>query len=205
MTKTAERRQENFERVSNDLKLQGYRERKCTISILRANLVPFILMLPLTILADNLWQTFVLSGRQNSPELVSPLQLVLFLLMLIVLHEAFHGLTWAIFTENHLRSIGFGVIWKLLMPYCTCLVPLKKWQYMLGIAMPTVILGFGLMIPALLYRSSLLFFSSILMIYGGGADLYVFLELLFQKKTVNDVVYIDHPSECGYVVFEKQT
>lgn len=80
----------------------------------------------------------------------SPLSLELliwqlpFTLMLTVVHELIHGITWGIFAEKHFQSINFGVIWKMLTLYCHCSVPLKKWQYVLGAAMPTLVLGAGL-------------------------------------------------------------
>ena len=38
----------------------------------------------------------------------------------IVVHELIHGLTWACYAKSGWKSISFGVMWKLLTPYCHC-------------------------------------------------------------------------------------
>lgn len=48
------------------------------------------------------------------------------LFLLIVIHEAIHGLTSGIFAKGHRNAIAFGVIWEMLTPYCTCAEPLAK-------------------------------------------------------------------------------
>ena len=69
--------------------------------------------------------------------------LLMLILCLSILHELIHGITWSLFTKNHFHSIDFGFIWSSFSPYCTCSEPLEKWQYLLGTAMPTLVLGGG--------------------------------------------------------------
>ena len=61
--------------------------------------------------------------------------------LLVILHELIHGITWAFFARNYFHSIDFGFIWSTFSPHCTCSEPLGKWQYLLGAAMPTLVLG----------------------------------------------------------------
>ena len=100
------------------------------------------------------------------------------LIILIVVHELIHGITWAVFAKNHFRSIDFGVIWKMITPYCTCSEPLKKWQYITGGAMPTLILGGGLTAVAAACSSFPLLFLAVIMIFGGGGDIFIILKML---------------------------
>ncbi len=125
------------------------------------------------------------------------------LLVLIVLHEGIHGLTWGCFAPSRLRAIEFGVIWKALMPYCTCAEPLTKRQYLLGCLMPTLVLGFGLSAAAAALGSPCLFSLSAIMILSGGGDVLIAWKLLLHRAPDAEVRYLDHPYECGLVAFER--
>ena len=104
--------------------------------------------------------------------------LFLAILVLLVVHECIHGLTWSLFAPNHFASISFGVIWKALTPYCTCNAPLKRWQYVLGTAMPTLVLGVGLTAAAAVLHQNALFLLAEIMILGGGGDCLIILHML---------------------------
>lgn len=130
---------------------------------------------------------------------------IMFLILLLLLtagHEGIHGLTWGCFAKNHFHAISFGVIWKALTPYCCCSDPLTKKQYVLGVAMPTLILGFGLTLIATFSGNFWLWLLSEIMIFGGGGDFLITLKILLYRPKSKDVLYFDHPYECGVVVFE---
>lgn len=95
------------------------------------------------------------------------------------------------------RSIEFGVIWSALTPYCTCSEPLKKGQYILGAAMPTVVLGFGLGIAAVYTGQSLLLYLSLLMMVGGGGDFCIIGKLL-RHRPKGEAIYCDHPMNAAW-------
>ena len=120
-----------------------------------------------------------------------------------MIHECLHGLTWALFAPRHFASISFGVIWKALTPYCTCSAPLRRWQYALGTAMPTLVLGPGLILAAAALHQNGLFLLAEIMILGGGGDFLILLQLLRYRPASPDVLCLDHPCECGFVAFEK--
>ena len=124
-------------------------------------------------------------------------------LLLIILHEAIHGLTWGAFNKRHWNAISFGIIWHSLTPYCTCAEPLKKAQYIIGAVMPTLILGFGLLGVAANLGNHTLFVLSLCIIFGGGGDFLIILKLLRYKCYNKTVLFYDHPYECGLVAFEK--
>lgn len=107
------------------------------------------------------------------------------------------------FGKDYWKSIRFGVIWKALTPYCTCAQPIKRGQYILGAAMPTLVLGIGLTAAAALTGSFSVFTLAIAMIFGGGGDFAIILKMLLHRQCGKEAVYYDHPYECGVVVFEK--
>lgn len=107
------------------------------------------------------------------------------------------------FGKDYWKSIRFGVIWKALTPYCTCLRPAKRGQYILGAAMPTLVLGIGLTAAAALTGVFWVFILAIAMIFGGGGDFTIILKILLHRQRGKEAVYYDHPYECGVVVFEK--
>ena len=80
---------------------------------------------------------------------------------------------------------------------------MKRWQYILGGLMPTLILGFGLTAVSCLFHSLFWLIISELLILGGGGDFIIALKILLHRSKGKDTLYYDHPYECGVVVFEK--
>ena len=194
LTPAEQKRKEQFALVCEEMERQGYRKTDLTIGVVKANLLALIVMLPFAVLSG----AVVLSR-------VSLVLLFLFLalLLLTAVHEGIHALTWAMFGKDYWKSIRFGVIWKALTPYCTCLRPAKRGQYILGAAMPTLVLGIGLTAAAALTGIFWVFILALAMIFGGGGDFAIILKMLLHRQQGRDAVYYDHPYECGVVVFEK--
>ena len=126
------------------------------------------------------------------------------ILGLAVVHEAIHGLVWGLCAERRFRAIEFGVIWEMVTPYCTCSDPLRRWQYVLGAAMPTVVLGFIPAVVAAFAHNPLLFALAIVMVLGGGGDALIIIKMLRHRTPAgSSTVYYDHPCECGLVAFTR--
>lgn len=196
------KRKESFQKICNEMEKNGYETRNLTVNVLQANIAAVIVMLPFVVLVG--WIYFTVNPiRKFSSETMEALLFFPTLLCFIVLHEMIHGITWGIFAKKHFRSIDFGVMWKALSPYCTCSEPMKKWQYIIGGAMPTLILGFGLALIATVLNHFLLFVLSELMVFSGGGDFFIILKMLLYRSKNKEVVYYDHPYECGFVAFEK--
>ncbi|MEZ3494055.1 MAG: DUF3267 domain-containing protein [Lachnospiraceae bacterium] len=123
--------------------------------------------------------------------------------LLVILHELIHGITWAFFARNYFHSIDFGFIWSTFSPHCTCSEPLGKWQYLLGAAMPTLVLGGAVAVIGVLTNQFLLLFLAEIMIFSGGGDFLIILKILLYRTDKKEILYCDHPYECGFVVFEK--
>ena len=204
LTPAEQKRKEQFALVCEEMERQGYRKTDLTIGVVKANLLALIVMLPFAVLSG----AVVLSRVSflSMAELMSPFDFLLFLLVMLLLtavHEGIHALTWAMFGKDYWKSIRFGVIWKALTPYCTCLRPAKRGQYILGAAMPTLVLGIGLTAAAALTGVFWVFILAIAMIFGGGGDFTIILKILLHRQRGKEAVYYDHPYECGVVVFEK--
>lgn len=169
LTPAEQKRKEQFALVCEEMERQGYRKIDLTIGVVKANLLALIVMLPFAVLSG----AVVLSRVSflSMAESMSPFDFLLYLLVMLLLtavHEGIHALTWAMFGKDYWKSIRFGVIWKALTPYCTCLRPAKRGQYILGAAMPTLVLGIGLTAAAARMGIFWVFILALAMIFGGG-------------------------------------
>lgn len=203
LTPAEQERKEQFAVVCAEMEQQGYRKTDLTIGVVKANLIALIVMLPFAVLSG----AVVLSrcSLRSMAESISSWDFLIFLLVMLLLtavHEGIHGFTWAMFAEGHWKAIRFGVIWKALTPYCTCAQPMKRGQYILGAAMPTLVLGIGLTAAAALTGIFWILILAIAMIFGGG-DFAIILKMLLHRQRGKEAVYYDHPYEYGVVVFEK--
>jgi hypothetical protein len=206
LTKNEQKRMKHFDDLCAQMEQNGYTVKNRTVGVVKANVAAIFLMLPF--MALTAWIYYAVNRTVDVSweiERVGPLLLLwlLIYICLVVLHELIHGATWGIFAKSHLHSIEFGVIWSALTPYCTCSEPMKKWQYLLGSVMPTLILGFGLAAVGTAAHSFFLFTLAEIMILGGGGDFLIILKMLCYRAEGKETVYYDHPSECGFVVFEK--
>lgn len=202
LTEKELKRKEHFEKLNSEMQQKGYKITNMIIDIRQANCLGPLSMLPF--MAIIFWIYYTVNGFDlEGISLGFAVVFFLSILCLTILHELIHGITWGIFAKNHLYSIDFGIIWSTLSPYCTCSEPLKKWQYLLGAAMPTFVLGGGIAAVAVITNQLLLFFLSEFMILSGGGDFLITLKILLYRTHKKKSVYCDHPYECGFVVFEK--
>lgn len=195
------RRKDRFEVLRAGLERDGWTAHNLTIDVVKANLLALAVMLPFAV-AVTIWYLVVNGGLGDDLSLPGLFVLLVLFFALIAAHEGIHGLVWGLFAPNGFRSIEFGVIWSALAPYCTCSEPMRKGQYILGSAMPTLLLGFGLGIVAVYAGMDLLLYLSVLLILGGGGDFCIILKLLAYRPQ-GEAVYCDHPYELGLVAFER--
>ena len=180
---------------------EKYKKEKVTINVYLANIFAILLLIP-TILIFGvpyylIWKNDILFQFKGH-HLWSSLIVLLVLILGTIAHELIHGIVWAKFTKNGFKSIKFGIMWKMVTPYCHCKEPLKMKHYTLGAIMPAIILGF---IPAILAivvgNVALLIFGMFFTIAAGG-DFLVIYTLRNEKK---DTLIEDHPSEVGFYVY----
>ena len=196
------KRKEAYDRLCQEMDLAGYKKRDLTVGVLAANTLSLLLSLPFAIAITVI---YFLVNPQGSSQLSSLWWLLFFpvFFLLAAVHEFIHGLTWSRFTTGGFGSIAFGVIWKTLTPYCTCSEPLTRGQYILGGAMPTVVLGFALSAAAVALARPFLLVLAVTMVLAGGGDMLIIAKLLCYRPKGRDTLYYDHPYECGLVAFER--
>ena len=195
-----QRRLDRFEKLAEDMQRQGYTRRDLTIGMGKANRFAMILMIALLAVGFGL---YYLVHRRLDLSGTNPLILLAVLVVLIVAHELIHGACWSLFTPRHFRDIEFGIMKPSMTPYCACLVPLKRGQHIFGTVMPLVVLGIIPMIVGIAIGNSGVLFIGIVMSASAAGDILIIKNLLAYKSSAREVVYMDHPTEAGGVVFER--
>ena len=202
LTEKEVNRRDNFEKFKSEMQQKGYKMKNIIINTQQAKPLCLLIMLPFMALA--FWIYYNVNGFDlDCLSLGFVVALIVLISCLTILHELIHGITWGLFAKKHFHSIDFGIIWSSFSPYCTCSNPLKKWQYLLGVAMPTLVLGGGVAVVAVMANQLLLFFLAEYMILSGGGDFLIILKSVLYHADKKESVYCDHPYECGFVVFEK--
>ena len=202
LTKAEQRRQERFDRLTEQMLENGYSRKELTISIAKANVFAFVLLIPLAIIG--FWLFFQINGAGGiSTGLGTMFIFLVSIFVLIVVHEMIHGACWAVFSKNHLKDIEFGIMMPYLAPYCTCAEPLTKSQYLFGALMPLLLLGILPMIIGILAGSILVLLIGILMADAAAGDIMIAWKVIRFKSSAKEVVFIDHPTQGGGVVFER--
>ena len=120
-----------------------------------------------------------------------------------MVHELIHGLSWSLFAEHHWKDIEFGFMKQYLTPYCTCGVPLEKGAYIFGALMPLILLGILPMIAGILCGSFGILLLGIIMADSAAGDIMIVWKILRYRSEAGTIVYIDHPTQAGGVIFEK--
>jgi hypothetical protein len=184
---------------------EKYKKEKVTINVYRANIFGVLFLIPTTLIFGVpyylMWKNEILFQVKDifiRYHVWSALIIILVLIFGIIAHELIHGIVWAKFTKNGFKSIKFGIIWKMITPYCHSKEPLKVQQYTLGAIMPAIILGFIPVILSIVVGNIALLAFGIIFILSASGDFYVIYTLRNEKK---DTLIEDHPSEVGYYVY----
>jgi hypothetical protein len=189
--------------------LENYNKEKLTIDLVWANVFGILILIPVALIFGLpfylLWHPkmeikdfFENLFLQNSA--LGGLSVFVILISGIIVHELIHGIVWSRFAKDGFNSIKFGVLWKMLTPYCHCKEPLTVRQYIWGAIAPAILLGF---IPSVLALGTgsfgMLVFGMLFTIVAAGDFLII---NLIRKENKNDLVQ-DHPSEAGCYIYRK--
>ena len=203
LTEAEKRRLEQFEDICYDYEHQGYRKTELTISMAHANIFAIIFTIPVFIIG---WVLFILRFGFSAMRPMTLRELVIWIIglaVIVVLHEFIHGFCWGLYAEHYFKDIEFGFIWKYLTPYCTCMAPLTKKQYLFGTAMPLIVLGILPTCAALINGSYLMLFTGLIMIGAASGDILIMREIMRYRTDAKDVLYLDHPTMGGGVILER--
>lgn len=185
------------------------KERKETINIVTANVVSIgILLISAIVLYGIFFMVYDSRSRFNSNTLGSIvdnfgtlyLKFMIVLIVGVIVHEFIHGLTWGLYAKSKFKSISFGVMWKMLTPYCHCSEPLKVPHYAVGALMPLITLGLIPAVVAICLGSLFWLNKSIIFIAAAAGDIMIVWKL--RKENRNNMI-LDHPTEAGYLVYEE--
>ena len=199
LTEKEQKRLDRFEQTAEDLQAKGYRRVDLVVDIARANAFGLAMMVPLFIGGFLLFWKLHPEGIQQ----FNPVAFLILYLVLIVVHELLHGITWSLFSEHHWQDIDFGIMLKLLTPYCTCAVPLAEGQYIAGALMPLIVLGILPTIAALVNGSTLVLLTGLVMIVSAAGDILIVRKLRSHRTEATEIIILDHPTEAGTVIFER--
>lgn len=195
------------------VQLDNFQKEKKTISIAKANLYSIIGLIPISILYFIPFY-FVWKERLNITylkELIRTMDLatnglslslvVIFTMIAgIVFHELIHGISWSLYTENGFKSIRFGIMLKMLTPYCHCKEPLKVKHYITGAIMPAIILGlFPALVAIVIGNLPLLIFGTFFTIAAMGD--FMIIQLIIKEDSHSLV--LDHPNEAGCYIYRQ--
>ncbi|QIH35635.1 DUF3267 domain-containing protein [Sphingobacterium sp. DR205] len=126
---------------------------------------------------------------------------VLVVVIGVVVHELIHGITWSCYIKNGFRSIKFGVLMKMLTPYCHCKEPLRVKQYIIGALMPSIILGIIPIIYAWFSGNTNILLFAIFFTASAAGD-FMIVQLIWREDMRSLV--LDHPSEAGCFIYKKK-
>lgn len=187
------------------MNLENYTQEKLTIDIVKANVYGVLILIPIALLYGLpyflIWGNEInASGLKEMARFAGGLLILVSLAGGIVLHELIHGIVWACCAKKGFKSIRFGVLWKLVTPYCHCSEPLKVKHYMLGAIMPAIILGLLPAIIAIVIGNLLLLIFAVFFTMAAIGDFMIIN--LIRKEEMNTLV-LDHPSEAGCYVYRK--
>ncbi|HEY4652279.1 MAG TPA: DUF3267 domain-containing protein, partial [Pontibacter sp.] len=161
-----------------ELQAEEYSRQELTMSAEKANMLASVFILPvlLVFIPLYLWlwpeQFELYSLRSFFVE--NKVRLIYYPLLLFipgaVVHELLHGFTWAAFCKHGLKSIKYGVHWKMLTPYCHCKEVLPLRAYRLGGMMPGLVMGILPTIAGLLLGYLPVFAFGLLFTVAAGGD-----------------------------------
>ncbi|HJZ41110.1 MAG TPA: DUF3267 domain-containing protein [Bacteroidales bacterium] len=188
----------------------NYKKEKLTIDIGKANLYSLLVFIPVGLFfvlpfiviwhESASWNTITEFFQSNNLSVYwgLPLTVLLVLFLGIAAHELLHGLAWSRFATKGFRSVKFGVIWKMVTPYCHCTEPLTVKHYIIGAIVPAIVLGIIPSIVGIITGSlALLVFGAFFTIASTGD--FMVIDLL-RKEKMSDLVQ-DHPSEAGCYIY----
>lgn len=182
---------------------EGFIKEKKTIDLAKANgdaLIYLIFFIVLFAVPFYLIWGFKIPKLDRGNLILKALTPLFTILAGIVIHELIHGFFFSIYASKGIKSIRFGILWKMLTPYCHCKEPLKIKHYNVALLAPLFILG---IIPALISLViGNLFLLIVGIIFSAAAAGDIMIYLLIRKENPEDYVQ-DHPSEAGYYIFRK--
>ncbi|GGG21825.1 hypothetical protein GCM10011323_27220 [Pontibacter amylolyticus] len=200
--------------ISDDQRMEAekYSKTELSMTAAEANVRALVFIVPILVIYGAaywlIWpEQFATQNLRQLVEvqrdllLISPMIMLLVFVLGAVVHELLHGLTWAVFCKNGLKSIKYGVHWKVLTPYCHCKEVLPLRHYAIGGMMPGLVMGLLPALAGIAMGHFLLFLFGLFFSIAAAGDLLILWMLRHQHSS--DLVQ-DHPDKIGcYVLSTK--
>ena len=203
LTEREKERAAAFQETSRELRKQGYKQYSLAVGTDAANRLALTLVLPVCGLCLALYVILNPDSGVGFRSLSDTFLFLGSLILLTVIHELVHGVTWSFFTENGLKDMEFGILRDTLTPYCTCLKPVKRSGYITGTLMPLILTG---ILPAgagILTGNFLVMLTGAIMITMAAGDILIVFTLLKHRSESRDRLILDLPVQAGCMLFEK--
>lgn len=120
--------------------------------------------------------------------------LLLCLIVLLPVHEALHAIGLRLFGRLPWSDIKIGFMWRALLPYCHCKVPIPITVYRRMILLPLWGTGGASLLALLLFPSDALGLFLGVAVGACAGDLWIVARL---RRFGTDVSIEDSPSEIG--------
>ena len=163
----------------------------------RLSLILIAMIIPFYFIGDRL---FHMIWEQRAPllQLTFPRWAkVLSILAAVLLHEAIHGVLFALFAPHGFRSVTFGISMNMGSIYCHCRDPLKVKHYRCAGIAPLLLLGLVPYITGLFTGVTWFKTFGLLLTIGGFGDLLIYIKLL---KFDKNLIILDHPEKLGFII-----
>jgi hypothetical protein len=174
-------------------------KRDLSVSMQRANVVVLFIAVPIVIL--QFWLFGMAHPGADQSITWNYLVFLLIVMAGIVVHEAIHGITWALAGRKPWSSIKFGFQVKTLTPYCHINEPIEINAYRVGAFMPGLLVGVLPFVYSLINGDTNWFWFSLVHISAAGGDLLV---LWLIRGVKAESLVEDHPTQAGCYVLESQ-
>ena len=124
--------------------------------------------------------------------------LILGFIVLIVGHELVHAIGWKFTSGLPWRRFSFGVLWRVLAPYCHAKDPMALTPYRIGAVLPLFVTGILPWLVGLIQADATLTIVGALLISGAIGDIYVLWVL---RDLSTRALVQDHPSRAGCIAY----
>ncbi|TAF66940.1 MAG: DUF3267 domain-containing protein [Cytophagales bacterium] len=175
-------------------------ENKKTFGMGKANLIGLIFGIPFTVIL--LLPYYFMYGIESTKEIRHFFIFNTFIpsiIIGIIVHEAIHGIAWAIAAKIPITEIKFGFQVKTLTPFAHCKVPINIVAYRIGTLMPFLILGLLPYIYSLAIQNAIVMGFSLFFSFAAIGDLMI---LWITKDIAKDKKVQDHPTEAGVTILD---
>lgn len=128
--------------------------------------------------------------------------LLVLLVVFVLLHEVCHAVGLCLFARVRWAEIRFGFMWRALIPYCHCTVPIQVSAYRRMTMLPLWITGGASLLALLIFPTDVLGLLAGIVVAGCVGDVWVVLKL---SRFSHDLWVQDSPSDIGCDVLASVT